>query len=150
VKGYYESIDHTILLKQLNKDITNPFIWRLLVQFVKRSVERDGTFKSITCGISRGCSLSPVIAAYYLTALDEQIAADTRYFYRRYIHEWPYLVGGNKTPLAKGMCFSNEPMLVVPDEFGIRLEDYFYMADKGARWFTEPSNSIDNPFGLSN
>ncbi|MFT2089774.1 M24 family metallopeptidase [Paraglaciecola sp. 2405UD69-4] len=64
------------------------------------------------------------------------------------IHEWPYLVGGNKTPLAKGMCFSNEPMLVIPDEFGIRLEDHFYMTDKGPRWFTEPSESIDNPFGL--
>jgi Xaa-Pro dipeptidase len=64
------------------------------------------------------------------------------------IHEWPYLVGGNKTPLATGMCFSNEPMLVVPDEFGVRLEDHFYMTDAGARWFTEPSNSIDDPFGL--
>ena len=64
------------------------------------------------------------------------------------IHEWPYLVGGNKTPLAAGMCFSNEPMLVVPDEFGIRLEDHFYMTDSGPRWFTEPSNNIDNPFGL--
>ncbi|MBL4629891.1 MAG: aminopeptidase P family protein [Paraglaciecola sp.] len=64
------------------------------------------------------------------------------------IHEWPYLVGGNKTALAPGMCFSNEPMLVVPDEFGIRLEDHFYMTDNGPRWFTKPSNSIDNPFGL--
>ena len=64
------------------------------------------------------------------------------------IHEWPYLVGGNKTPLAAGMCFSNEPMLVVPDEFGIRLEDHFYMTDSGPCWFTEPSNNIDNPFGL--
>ncbi|MEH6713421.1 MAG: Xaa-Pro peptidase family protein [Paraglaciecola polaris] len=64
------------------------------------------------------------------------------------IHEWPYLVGGNKAPLAKGMCFSNEPMLVIPDEFGIRLEDHFYMTDEGPRWFTQPSESIDNPFGL--
>lgn len=64
------------------------------------------------------------------------------------IHEWPYLVGGNKTPLAAGMCFSNEPMLVIPDEFGIRLEDHFYMTDGGPRWFTQPSESIDNPFGL--
>jgi RNA-directed DNA polymerase len=66
VKGYCESIDHTILLRQLDKDIADPFIWRLLVQFVKRSVERGGTFKSIHFGISRGCPLSPVIAAYYL------------------------------------------------------------------------------------
>ena len=64
------------------------------------------------------------------------------------IHEWPYLVGGNKTPLATGMCFSNEPMLVIPNEFGIRLEDHFYMSDAGPCWFTEPSHSIDNPFGL--
>jgi Xaa-Pro dipeptidase len=66
------------------------------------------------------------------------------------IHEWPYLVGGNKTPLAIGMCFSNEPMLVIPDEFGVRLEDHFYMTNNGPRWFTEPSSSIDNPFGLVN
>jgi Xaa-Pro dipeptidase len=64
------------------------------------------------------------------------------------IHEWPYLVGGDKTVLATGMCFSNEPMLVIPDEFGIRLEDHFYMTDIGPRWFTQPSNSIDDPFGL--
>ena len=37
VKHYYDSIDHTILLKQQDKDITGQFIWRLLVQFVKRS-----------------------------------------------------------------------------------------------------------------
>jgi RNA-directed DNA polymerase len=87
VKGYYESIDHTILLKQLDKDITDPFIWRSLVQFVKRTVERGGTFKSITCGISRGCPLSPVIAAYYLKGLDEQMEGDTRYFYRRFMDD---------------------------------------------------------------
>jgi RNA-directed DNA polymerase len=87
VKGYYASIDHTILLRQLDKDVTDPFIWRLLVQFVKRSVERGGTFKSITCGISRGCPLSPVIAAYYLKALDEQMAGDPRYFYRRFMDD---------------------------------------------------------------
>jgi hypothetical protein len=87
VKRYYESIDHTILLKQLDKDIADSFIWRLLVQFVKRTVERGGTFKSITCGISRGCSLSPIIAAYYLKSLDKQMEGDPRYFYRRYMDD---------------------------------------------------------------
>ncbi|SEL26917.1 Xaa-Pro dipeptidase [Colwellia chukchiensis] len=63
------------------------------------------------------------------------------------IHEWPYLVRSDRTPLVKGMCFSNEPMLVLPGEFGVRLEDHFYMTDTGAKWFTEPSYSIDDPFG---
>ena len=59
------------------------------------------------------------------------------------IHEWPYLVKDNPHPLASGMCFSNEPMIVVPNEFGIRLEDHFYMTEDGPVWFTEPSESID-------
>lgn len=63
------------------------------------------------------------------------------------IHEWPYLVKSDHTLLVKGMAFSNEPMLVIPNEFGIRLEDHFYMTETGPKWFTEPSYSIDDPFG---
>ncbi|MCQ4261009.1 M24 family metallopeptidase [Stutzerimonas stutzeri] len=65
------------------------------------------------------------------------------------IHESPYLVRGDQTPLDVGMCFSNEPMICVPGEFGVRLEDHFYMTENGPRWFTEPSHSIDDPFGLN-
>ena len=52
------------------------------------------------------------------------------------IHEWPYLVGNDTTPLDVGMCFSNEPMICIPGEFGIRHEDHFYMTENGPRWFT--------------
>lgn len=62
------------------------------------------------------------------------------------IHEWPYLVKDNPHQLAPGMCFSNEPMIVVPGEFGIRLEDHFYVTDTGPVWFTEPCKSITEPF----
>lgn len=62
------------------------------------------------------------------------------------IHEWPYLVGSDDTPLDVGMCFSNEPMICVPGEFGIRHEDHFYMTADGPRWFTNPAHSIDDPF----
>lgn len=64
------------------------------------------------------------------------------------IHEWPYLLRGNQMPLATGMSFSNEPMLVIPNKFGVRLEDHFYMGEQGPVWFTEPSHSLDDPFGL--
>ncbi|MDC3312795.1 Xaa-Pro peptidase family protein [Flavobacteriaceae bacterium] len=63
------------------------------------------------------------------------------------IHEYPYIVRGNKTILKAGMCFSNEPMICVPNKFGIRLEDHIYMTKNGPKWFTEPAHSIENPFG---
>jgi len=61
-------------------------------------------------------------------------------------HEWTNFVKGNKTPLAPGMCFSDEPMIAIYGEFGIRLEDCLYMTPDGPRWFTQPSPAIDQPF----
>ncbi len=64
------------------------------------------------------------------------------------IHEHPYILRGNDILLQTGMTFSIEPMIVVPDEFGVRLEDHIYMTNKGPKWFTQPAHSIENPFGV--
>lgn len=63
------------------------------------------------------------------------------------IHEPAYLARGDRTALEPGMCFSDEPMIVVPDRFGVRLEDHFHVTDEGAAWFTEPQPSLQAPFG---
>lgn len=65
------------------------------------------------------------------------------------IHEWPYIVRGDHTELATGMCFSIEPMICVPDKFGIRHEDHVYMTEAGPEWFTMPMHTIEDPFGLT-
>jgi Xaa-Pro dipeptidase len=62
-------------------------------------------------------------------------------------HEWTNLVRGNKTPLQPGMCFSDEPTIAIPGEFGIRLEDCMHVTENGARMFTAQSPAIDQPFG---
>ena len=63
------------------------------------------------------------------------------------VHEWPYIVKGDRTVLVPGMTFSNEPMICVYGEFGVRLEDHIRMTEEGPRWFTEPAHSVDDPFG---
>jgi Xaa-Pro dipeptidase len=62
-------------------------------------------------------------------------------------HEWTYLVRGNKTRLQPGMCFSDEPMIAIYGEFGIRLEDCMHITEDGARMFSKQSPAIDQPFG---
>ena len=61
-------------------------------------------------------------------------------------HEPVNFVQGETTPLAPGMCFSNEPGLYIYGEFGVRLEDCLYISDDGPRLFTPLSKSIDEPF----
>ena len=53
---------------------------------------------------------------------------------------------GNKTKLAPGMCFGDEPMIAIYGEFGIRLEDCLYITENGAKFFTLQSPAIDRPF----
>jgi Xaa-Pro dipeptidase len=62
------------------------------------------------------------------------------------VHEAPNFVRGNEARLAPGMCFSDEPTIVIYGEFGIRLEDCLYLTDAGPRFFTEQSPAIDRPF----
>ena len=62
-------------------------------------------------------------------------------------HEPVNFVRGETTPLAPGMCFSNEPGIYIFGEFGVRLEDCLYMTEDGPRLFTDFSPSIDAPFG---
>ena len=61
-------------------------------------------------------------------------------------HEWTYLRKGNKTPIETGMCFSDEPGIYIPGEFGIRLEDCMHVTPEGARLFTPQSPSLEHPF----
>ena len=62
-------------------------------------------------------------------------------------HEPVNFVRGEETPLAPGMCFSNEPGIYIFGEFGVRLEDCLYITDAGPRLFSALSPSLDKPFG---
>lgn len=60
-------------------------------------------------------------------------------------HEPPYLVHGDATPLQAGMCFSDEPGIYIPGEFGIRLEDCWHMTATGPKLFTPLAKSLEQP-----
>ena len=62
-------------------------------------------------------------------------------------HEWGNMVRGNKQLLEVGMCFSIEPTIAIPGEFGIRLEDCIYMTAEGPKSFAPFAKSISEPFG---
>jgi Xaa-Pro dipeptidase len=61
------------------------------------------------------------------------------------VHEAAYLVHGDATPLEAGMCFSDEPGIYIPGEFGMRLEDCWAMTASGPKPFTTLAKSLDEP-----
>ena len=46
-------------------------------------------------------------------------------------HEEPFDVDGRELVLEPGMCFSIEPGIYLPGEFGVRIEDVVVMTETG-------------------
>jgi RNA-directed DNA polymerase len=86
VKAFYESIDHHLLLEKLAVYIKDRFTLNLLWQSIHRCVERGGLFRDITMGIPRGCPLSPLLGAFFLTELDDTLEQQD-VFYVRYMDD---------------------------------------------------------------
>ncbi len=57
-------------------------------------------------------------------------------------HEEPYIVAGNTTPLAAGMCFSIEPGIYLDGAFGVRIEDIVTVTDTGAERLNHASRDL--------
>jgi Xaa-Pro aminopeptidase len=49
------------------------------------------------------------------------------------VHERPFLSPEDETPLEAGMTFTDEPSIIVPGAFGMRIENVVVCADGGAR-----------------
>ena len=58
-------------------------------------------------------------------------------------HEDPYMIEGNKLPLATGHCFSVEPGIYLPGNLGVRIENIVTMTESGALSLNaEPSPTL--------
>lgn len=62
-------------------------------------------------------------------------------------HEPINFVLNEDTPLAPGMCLSNEPGIYVPGKYGVRLEDCLHMTEEGPVLFSGLAPSLGNPIG---
>ena len=58
------------------------------------------------------------------------------------IHEPPYIVEGNRTPLEPGMTFSDEPGIYLEGRFGVRIEDQVAVTAEGAERLNEATREL--------
>jgi Xaa-Pro dipeptidase len=145
VEGYQSDISRTFVLG----DATSPKLdkQRKIFDVVRQaqSAALASARPGVPCEAIDAAARNVIVAAGY--------GPDYKYFTHRVghgigmdMHEWPYLVRGNATLLAAGMCFSDEPGIYIPGEFGVRLEDDWHVTEDGGKMFTPQSPSLERPF----
>ena len=88
IKGCYANISKSILLNQLNDFVSCPILHDLLYQFLNYTVEDGGNFHTPNKGISRGSSLSPLLAAFHLYVIDAHFSTQREVYYTRYMDDF--------------------------------------------------------------
>ncbi len=58
------------------------------------------------------------------------------------IHERPFLAVEDETVLEAGMTFTNEPSVMIPDRFSVRIEDIYVCEEGGGRNLNAHSNAM--------
>jgi Xaa-Pro aminopeptidase len=58
------------------------------------------------------------------------------------LHEDPYIVAGNRTPLRPGMCFSIEPGIYLDGSLGVRIEDIVAVTEEGGDRLNHASRDL--------
>lgn len=143
IDGYSSDITRTYVFGEASPDVQRVWEAEKRAQAAAFVAARPGTpCEAVDAAARRSLEADGFGPGYSLPGLPHR----TGHGIGLDIHEGPYLVKGDRTLLATGMCFSNEPMIVVPGRFGVRLEDHFHMTDAGPAWFTQPQHSLDEPF----
>ena len=142
VEGYASDISRTFVLGKPSAKMNQIFDIVYKAQSAALAAARPG----VAC--------ESVDAAARKVVIDAGYGPGFKYFTHRVGHgmgldghEWPYLVPGNKTPLAANMMFSDEPGIYLPGEFGVRIEDDMHITADGAELLTPRSPSLEHPFG---
>ncbi|KMS56264.1 X-Pro dipeptidase [Novosphingobium barchaimii LL02] len=140
IQGYHSDITRTYGFGEVSQDIRD--IWD--IEKEAQQAAFDAVRPGETCESVDAAARAVLVKAglgpdYALPGLPHR----TGHGIGLSIHEPAYLVRGDRTLLEPGMCFSNEPMIVVPQRFGVRLEDHMFVTPTGAQWFTQPQASID-------
>jgi Xaa-Pro dipeptidase len=147
-------IDGGCKVEGYSSDISRTFVLGTATQRMKDVFEIEHRAQSAALAAAKpGLACEVVDAAARKVIVDAGFGPDYKYFSHRVGHgmgmdghEWPYLVRGNKLPLAPGMVFSDEPGIYIPGEFGVRLEDDMVITETGAELFTSQSESLEKPF----
>jgi Xaa-Pro dipeptidase len=156
-EGSIIMIDDGCEVEGYTSDITRTFVLGKPSDKMKTVFDVVHRAQSAALAAARpGVPCESVDAAARKVITDAGFGPDYKYFTHRVghgmgmdIHEWPYLVRGNATPMQTNMMFSDEPGIYIPGEFGIRLEDDMHITENGAELLTTQSASLTDPFGTA-
>jgi RNA-directed DNA polymerase len=88
IKSFYASINHRILLQQTQQAFQDPRVQHYLEAIITAPIDDGGRLLTPTTGIPRRSPISPLLAAIYLSPLDQAFENQLNVFYLRFCDDF--------------------------------------------------------------
>jgi Xaa-Pro aminopeptidase len=121
--GYCSDVSRTVAVQRPPKDFDH-------VYHVVREAQ-DAAFQAVSPGVPAHEVDRAARTVIEGAGLGDLFLHRTGHGIGLELHEAPYIVEGNEEPLRPGMCFSIEPGVYLPGEFGVRIEDIVTVGEEG-------------------
>lgn len=82
LKAYFDTVNHDLLIKFIEEYINDPWLTKLIRQFLTSGVMNHGLFESSEKGTPQGGPISPPLANIYLNELDKELTKRGHKFVR--------------------------------------------------------------------
>jgi Xaa-Pro aminopeptidase len=125
VDGYCSDFGRTIVAGEPSAELLHAYDVMLAAAEAGRAACRPGALAREVNAACRGPIEAAGLGEHFRHRMGHGIGLD--------VHERPFLSPEDETPLEAGMTFTDEPSIIVPGAFGLRIENVVVCAEGGAR-----------------
>ena len=125
VDGYCSDFGRTVVAGEPSQDLLDAYDVMLAAYEAGRDACRPG---APACEVNAACR-APIeeagLGPHFRHRMGHGIGLD--------VHERPFVSSEDETPLEAGMTFTDEPSIIVPDAFSVRIENIIVCDEQGGR-----------------
>jgi Xaa-Pro aminopeptidase len=125
VDGYCSDFGRTIYCGDPGDDYREVYEIMLAAQEAGRAAARPGTAAAEVNAACRAPIEAAGLGEHFRHRMGHGIGMD--------VHEKPFISAEDETPLEPGMTFTDEPSIIIPGRFSVRIEDIVVCAEAGGR-----------------
>jgi Xaa-Pro aminopeptidase len=134
VDGYCSDFGRTIVAGEPSAAVVDAYDVMLAAAEAGRAACRAGALASDVNAACRAPIEEAGLGEHFRHRMGHGIGLD--------VHERPFLSPEDDTPLEAGMTFTDEPSIIVPGSFGIRIENIIVCDEQGGRMLNDYPNDL--------
>lgn len=125
VDGYCSDFGRTVVAGQPSQRLLDAYDVMLAAYEAGRSACRPGTLARDVNAACRAPIEEAGLGPHFRHRMGHGIGLD--------VHERPFISSEDETPLQVGMTFTDEPSIIIPNAFSVRIENIIVCEEQGGR-----------------